>query len=128
VDALPLPEAFIGGKEEGPPAANRPTRGSTKLIPVEGVRIRRGELEEVARIEDIVSKEPEQVAAQAVGARTGDDVGNGSRHVTGFSVERRAVDLELLDAANRRLEDEGAERQVVGRDAVDHESNGFLTI
>ena len=45
-----------------------------------------------------------------------------------LGAERGVVDLELLDACNRRLEHQRAERQIVGGHPVDQESDGLLTV
>ena len=119
---------LVGGEEEGPSAPDRAAERSAELVLRERVRIRRGELEEVARVERVVPPVLEDLAVKLVGARSGDDVDDRPGHVTVLGTERRVVDLELLDAPERRLEDERAERQVVGRHAVDDERDSLFAV
>ena len=128
VDALPLPEPLVCGEKKRPAANDRATDRPAELVPVEGVRILGRELEEVACVERIISKELERLAAEGVAARSGDDVDNRAGHVTVLGAEHRVVDLEFLDARERRLEHQRPERQVVGRHAVDLEPDRLFTI
>ena len=125
---LPLPQALVGREKERPAAPDRTAHRSTKLVPVERVRILGRELEEVPRIECIVPQELERLGAQAVGTRPRDDVDDRPGHVPVVGAEHGAVDLELLNAGERRLEHQRSERQVVGRHAVDHEPDSLFTI
>ena len=92
------------------------------------MRIRRRELEEVARIERIVPEELEDAGVNLVRARTGDEIDDRAGHVAVLDADGRVVHLEFLDAAERRLVDERSERLIVGADAVDQERDGLLAI
>ena len=63
-----------------------------------------------------------------VRARARHDIHNRARHVTVLRSKRRMIDLEFLDAPKWRLENERTKSQVVGRDAVDDESDRLLAI
>ena len=63
VQALPLPEALVG-REKTLLANDGATQGPAESIPLEGMRIRGVELEEIAGIERIVPKELERLAAK----------------------------------------------------------------
>src|SRR6476659_1985670 len=128
VDSLPLREPCVGAKKKCPAAPDRATDRSTELVPLEGVRIPGRELEEVARVERIISIALERFAAKGVAARSGDDVDHRAGHVTVTGPEARVVDLEFRDARERGLEDQRAERHVVGRHAVDLERDRLFTM
>ena len=128
VHALTLSEPFVGGEVERPPALDRAAHRSAELVAPERMRIRRRELEEVARIERIVPEELEDVAVDLVGARSRDEIDDRAGHMSVFGGERRVVHLEFLDAPERRLEDERTERLVVGADAVDQKRDRLLAI
>ena len=128
VDALTMPDAFIGREKVRLSTKNRTANRPAKLVALERVGLAGRELEEVPRVERVVSQELECVAVKLVGARSRDDVHDGSRHVPVLGRERRVVHFELLDAGDRRFEDQRAERQVVARHAVDQESNRLFTI
>ena len=125
---MTLSQSFVGREEKGASANDRPPERAAELVPLEGGRIRRRELEEVPRIERIVPEKLVRVPAKLVAARTGHQVHDRSRHVSVFGTERRVVDLEFLDARDRRRKANRTERQVVRGHAVDHVANGLLTI
>ena len=129
VDALTLSEPLVrrrsrtsvragSGRQCDPPNWLRSKR----------MRIRRRELEEIARIERIVPEELEDVAVNRVGARSRDQIDDRAGHVSVFGGDARVVHLEFLDAPERRLVDERSERLVVGADAVDQKSDRLLAI
>src|SRR4030095_921003 len=99
-----------------------------KLVSFEGMRLRRRELEEVPRIECVVPEKLVGLATKLIRARASDQIDDRSRHVSVLRTERGVVDLELLDAGDRRWKADGSERQVVGRDAIDDVPDGFLAI
>ena len=71
---------------------------AAELVSAEGLPFQR---EVVAGVERIVSEELEQIAVKGVGARPGYDIDDRARDVAVLRPERRAVDLELLDASDR---------------------------
>ena len=71
------------------------------------------ELEEVARVERVVAEELVGLAAELIGARSRDEVDDRARDVAELRAERRVVDLEFLDARDRRRKTDRSERQVV---------------
>ena len=105
-----------------------PPKRASELVSLEGMRVRRRELEEVPRIERVVPEELVRVAAKPVAARASDQVDDRARHVSVFRTERRVVDLEFLDAGDRRRKADRTERQVVRRDAVDDVADGLFAI
>ena len=126
--ALPLAKALVGREEERAAAKDRTAERPAELVALERVRVRRRELEEIARVERVVAEELVGLAAEPVGPRTRHQVDDRARHVTVLGAERRVVDLELLDAGDRRRKTDRTERQVVRRHAVDDVADGFLAI
>ena len=128
VDPLALPQAFVGGEEERAVAADRAAIGAAELVALERVRIRRVELEKVARVERVVAEEFVGLAAELIGARARDEVDDRARDVAVLRAERRVVDLEFLDARDRRRKADRSERQVVRRHAVDDVGDRFFAV
>jgi hypothetical protein len=127
VETLTLSQSVVCGEEECFSTNERPAQGSAELVALERVRFRR-QLEEVAGIQCVVPQEFECLSPELVGTRLSDDIDDRAGHVAVLRAERGVVDLEFLNARNRRLEHQRAEREVVGRDPVDQESDGLLTI
>ena len=73
--------ALVNGKEERAAADDRTAERAAELVALERMRIRRGELEEVARVERVVTEEFVGLAAELVGARARDQVDDRARHV-----------------------------------------------
>ena len=128
VEPLSLSQALITDEEKRPVSDQRPPEAAAELVALEGGRIRRGEGEEVACIQGVVAQELEQLPTERIGARARRDVHDCAGGETVFGAEGRVLDLELLHSADRGLEGDRAERQIVQRDAVDHEVDGFLAV
>ena len=128
VEPLPLSKALVGREEKRAAAKDGTAERASELVALERVRVWRRELEEVPRVERVVPEELVRLAAEPIASRTRDQVDDRTRHVTVFRVERRVVDLEFLDAGDRRRKTDRTERQVVRRHAVDDVADGFLAI
>ena len=128
IHALPLADAVVGGEVERPPAPDRTAERPAELVALERVWLRRGELEEVSRVEGVIPEVLEGVAANPVRARTRHDVHDRAGDVAVLGRKDRRVRLELVQAADRRLENQRPEGEVVRRDAVDDERDRFFAV
>ena len=102
VHALPLPLALVGRQEERVGGDDGAAERSAELVPLEAMRLRRRELEEVPGVERLVPEELVGGTMEPVAAGAGHQVDDGAGHVAVFRAERRIVDLEFLDAAEGR--------------------------
>ena len=128
VDALALPEALVRPEKESAPAPDRPPSDPPNWFRLNGCgsaevnskkfRASSASLRRNSNTSPCTSSVPDRVTMLTMRPR----------HVSVLGAECRVVDLELLDAGERGLEDQRAEREVVGRHAVDQKADRLLTI
>ena len=100
----------------------------TELVAFKRRRLARSQVEKVAGIQCVVTQEFEQFTVELVRARACRYVDDGPRAVAVFRTEGGAVDFELLNSADRRLEHDAAEKLVVQHNAVDHVIDCVLAV
>src|SRR5215510_10684168 len=108
-----MSQCFVGEKEERPVLYDWTTESASELVPLERRRLSRGEVEEVTRVQHIVAEELEEFAVEFVGSRTRCDVNDRAGALPILGAKGRVIQLEFLNAADRRLKADRVEPKIV---------------
>jgi hypothetical protein len=125
---LSLAQTLVRSEKEGLVFDDWTTELSAKLVAFEWWWLVCSERKKVARVEGIVSKELKQLTMKFVGAGPCGDIDDSARALAVFSTQRRIIDFEFLNRADRRLKSDRAVREIVQGDAVNDVVDRLLSV
>src|SRR5262245_4753405 len=123
-----MAQSLVREQKERSALDQRAAKIAANQVALEGRRMARREIEEVAGIQRVVAHKVEHLTMEFIGAGTRRDIHDSARTLPVFRAEGRVIHLELLHTADRRLEIKRIKILAVERDAVDQEVDTLFAV